>query len=542
MPRKRKLTWVRGAAGRQGRWRKKYRGKLYYFPGGKGKSDSEAYEAAVTAWEATKPRLDAAFPGAHYEAYQVAIKQWEQVLNWSRSHNDDSMTDRALEKLRRLRQAQRSRAKHAPPFEDLFESHFDSAIRFPNREEAYREFGRELEKVLRSQAPGDDLMDASYASTNSRADDKTTATIVPDPSGWDAPDELAIEKEVWRDRLDVMSRQAAHPDMSIKAHIKKFLDVQQAKVEASQITLGTLNKLQIHLSGFADWIGGDGSINSIDGQKLLNYHAHLLQQVSASIWTSSTASDHLGNVKSFVRWLWRTEAIETLPRMLDAGSRELEIGKTVASILVFTKAEIASLLAGASARTRLYILLSLNTAMTQKDIADLEYTEIDWEDGRIERKRSKTRTHANVPLVSYHLWPETLSLLSQERNPAGTGRVLINEDGGPLWDERTDINGKYAKVDNIRNAFDRLRRRLEIRKPFKSLKKTSATELAGNKEFRSVRGHFLGHAPSSLSDRHYAQAPAQLLDEAVVWLRERLDIKKTFDAIANGERARRQTK
>lgn len=77
-------------------------------------------------------------------------------------------------------------------------------------------------------------------------------------------------------------------------------------------------------------------------------------------------------------------------------------------------------------RTKLYILLMLNCGMTQKDISDLRVEEVDWQEGRIIRKRSKTSKHENVPTVSYLLWQETFRLLRQERNPESKGLVLLN--------------------------------------------------------------------------------------------------------------------
>jgi integrase len=230
-------------------------------------------------------------------------------------------------------------------------------------------------------------------------------------------------------------------------------------------------------------------------------------------------------VKSFVRWLWRTEAVAELPRIMDAGCRELEIGKSRKPIEVFTKGQIASLLKAASRRTRLYILLTLNTAMTQKDIADLDFDEVVWNAGRVIRKRSKTRKFETAPTVSYKLWPETMELLEAEKHGSGKGRVLRNRNGTPLWSESWSEGGKYHKIDNVRSSFDRLRTTLKLDKSFKCLKKTAATELAASKEYRSVRSLYLGHAPGNISDRHYAAAPNELLDEALGWLRTQLGIE-----------------
>ena len=103
MPRKHKLTWQPGANGRKGRWRKKYKGRSYYFPGGRGKSDREAYDTALEAWEKLKVRLDEEAPKPHQADYERAIVEWEFALSWSRKHGEDAMAATAMAKLDQLR-------------------------------------------------------------------------------------------------------------------------------------------------------------------------------------------------------------------------------------------------------------------------------------------------------------------------------------------------------------------------------------------------------------------------------------------------------
>jgi hypothetical protein len=103
--------------------------------------------------------------------------------------------------------------------------------------------------------------------------------------------------------------------------------------------------------------------------------------------------------------------------------------------------------------------------------------------------------------------------------------VLLNRNGGPLCSENYD-SGKYRKTDNIKNAFDRLRTKTEIKKPLISLKKTSASRIRGNEKYQSVRSLFLGQAEPRLADRHYADSPQRLLDRAIRWLRSELGIDK----------------
>ena len=43
-----------------GRWRKMYQNKFYYFPGGHGRNDKQAYKEALEAWYALKKKIDSA--------------------------------------------------------------------------------------------------------------------------------------------------------------------------------------------------------------------------------------------------------------------------------------------------------------------------------------------------------------------------------------------------------------------------------------------------------------------------------------------------
>jgi integrase len=224
------------------------------------------------------------------------------------------------------------------------------------------------------------------------------------------------------------------------------------------------------------------------------------------------------SVKAFIRWLWQIEAIPSLPRVLDGKSDVLNISPTNPAAVIFTTKEIEQALMQARARTKLFVLLMLNCGMTQKDIADLLKSEINWEQGRIVWKRSKTADSRNVPTVSYILWPETLRLLELYQDSGDSELALLNSNGAPLWAESYDDKGKYRKTDNIKNAFDRLKAKLSISKPLKSFKKSSASRLRDDERYNGVEDLFLGHATQKMSDKHYTTPPQRLLDSAICWL------------------------
>ena len=103
MPKTIKLSWQPGVGNREGRWKKFYRGKAYYFSGGNGKSDREGYDAAWAAWETLKAQIDLTAPRKHQQDYEAAIDQWEQVLAWSNRYGDKEHADQATVKLVDLR-------------------------------------------------------------------------------------------------------------------------------------------------------------------------------------------------------------------------------------------------------------------------------------------------------------------------------------------------------------------------------------------------------------------------------------------------------
>lgn len=540
MPRSVKLTWVSGAkgSGRAGRWRRKYKGKVYYFPGGTGKSDREAYDAAIDAWEKLKVKIDVTTPRKHQRDYEQCIDQWEQVLAWCNRYGDREYADQAVERLTDLRR--RFAAAKLTPLkrEDWFDANFDPIV----------VEGLDLQGIFgqnapaESQQPGPAPMSARLAVSLGMELPREPLIFTPSQETLDSLDgsRQRIARELWRDRLAVMQRKAAPEDESLHAHVQKYLKQKENDAKADQVSAGRCYALKLHLTYFEDWLGKNTSVKEIDGEVLVKFRSHLLEK-TAKKWTKTTASHYMTTVKSFVRWLWQSNAIPTLPRILDGKTKALEITKSRPRVVTFTKEEIKNLLADASDRTKLYILLMLNCGMTQKDISDLLVSEVDWAEGRIIRKRSKTADCENVPIVNYKLWPETFRLLQQERTPKSKDRVLTNSNGAPLWVEEITKDGKYRKMDNVKNAFDRLRKvekvekpskarkktsakkaeralKSTIDKPLKSLKKTSASLLRDNLQFSSLEGLFLGHAPQSMSDKHYAKVPQNLLDQAIQWL------------------------
>jgi len=529
MPRNYKLTWQPGSAGRVGRWRKKYKRRSYYFPGGRGKTDREAYETALEAWEEKKREIDASTPKPYQAEYEKEIRKWELILAWCRKHvGEEEMAELAMTKLTLLRKRLSAPKPRPIGRQDTLDGQFGSVTYLiPDKVLSPAELLGLPEKHPESNSTLPDV-DTSAATTidpvhPAREQDETnrglTFHVTDEFEGWE-PDRLQNKRKIWHDRLEVMQRSAAPPEQTVKANVDRFLAVKRADVAANELSVGRLYALQLHLSHFADWIGHETAVTEINGPRLSDYRLELLKEVEAERWSSTTAKDRMNSVTSFVRWLFEIEAIPELPRVMAGKSKALQITPAHTTITIFTRDEVTQSLTAATDRTKLYILLMLNCGMTQKDIADLLKTEVDWDDGRITRKRSKTKKRKNIPIVCYKLWPETLRLLRQEQAGTESERVLLSGNGTPLWLQDFADDGKYKKTDSIKNAFKRLNQKTKINKPLKSLKKTSASLLRNNPRFSSLESLFLGHAPRTMADKHYATVPQELLDEAISWLGE----------------------
>lgn len=515
MSRTLKLTWQAGRDGRSGRWRKKYQGKVYYFSGGRGKSDRDAYDAAVKEWELLKLKADAEAPRKHQADYEAEIKVWDQVYSWSMRHGDTSMAQIAIEKRDKLRAQLEAPVLKPLTADDRFGAVFEPAT-IPLPDDL-------LKQTANSLATGDvktihhEPITPEAARHYSQELDGST---------------FRIQKALWDDRLATQKTRTAVRSLLVDEHMKSFVGQKQQEAERGDLSLGRFNVIRLHLEQFGKWIGVDATVNEIDGPLLKKYQSHLLDVVKQRTqqkrsprgdakvprFSATTAKEHLATVKMFVRWLWEMEVIAVLPRVLGNKSNTLKITAEGTAPVIFDNAEVELLLKNATGRTKLFILLMLNCGMTQKDIADLRKSEVDLKAGRIIRKRSKTENFDSVPTVNYLLWPDTVSLLKQFQNHGDDPRALVNANGSALWAEQLDTEGKYGKTDNIRNAFSRLTSKLGLPKPLKSLKKTSSSKLRDHEKFNGLEDLFLGHAPQKMSDKHYTTAPQKLLDSAIRWL------------------------
>ena len=456
MPRKKRLElhWHKATK----RWRKRYKGKDYYFKFGKSKTDMEGYSQALEAWRKKKDELE----DNEYEPHK---RKWEEVLSVAQFHRHNTSS----EMVQQL----------SEDFVAIARERIAGRYKFPGCD-----------------APGGNAPDADE-------------TVTPP---WELPE---YRKEVSKVK-------------TVREAVDDFLGRKEAQALNGERSAGRYGSLRRCLEDFVEWYGGRKPVEEINSKTLLDWHTHLLKQIAKGM-TRAYARDHMQAVKQFIRNAWELELLE-LPRNLQ--SKDLEIRLPATKVEVFEVDELKHLLDNTNDRLRLWLLLMANCGMQQKDIADLQQAEVDWENGRLKRKRSKTGDKDSVPEVDYLLWPQTFELLTKLRSNH-PDLALTNRTGKPLWMENIK-NGKEQRTDAIRSAYFRLVRKLEIPKPkaLKLIRKTSASMLEDHDTFGRYAQYFLGQSPDSVASKHYVRPSKEQFDKAVIWLGKQYGMIK--EAAQNG--------
>jgi|GEM_PF-3196462 len=452
-----RMQWV--VSGNRRRWRKQYRKKVYHFEARKGESKAVSYARCWKLWEAKKVAIDAAEVSQH----QQMIKVFSGLLAGRASEQATGTYAEIAETIRLLQVAEAkgislpidADGQVVPPEEPAPTAPVAATVRAAR------------EKLQRYH---DELRDALRAAVRD-----------PAPPWQAAKDSLEVET-------------------SILALATRYAEVDP-----------TVNKHRLKV--FKDWADPTVDPATLNGDFWRSWHTFVLSKIETGDWSSAYGKTIFNAAKAFVSWLYsEAEVLEKEPRNL----RKLTIKTVAKAAKVYTRKRIKQYLEAAEGRTRLYLLLTLNTAMTAIDMADLQPDEVIWKTGRIIRRRSKTRSKTvNVPTVSYQLWPETFRLLREFRVDRDDV-VLLTERGTPICTRGGQSGGRS---DSVRLSFRRLNKKLGTAGAFLSLKKTSASLIDAEFDHHTAQ-LFLGHSPGTVADRNYIRGSDTRLDKPLAWLAE----------------------
>ena len=307
-----------------------------------------------------------------------------------------------------------------------------------------------------------------------------------------------MQDAIWSDRLSRHKEESSDPDRSMRHQVALWLGELKGRVEAGQFGAGEYQGQTYYSKQFVTHFGEETRIDAIDEELWAGFHRFLIGEMNRGRWTAVYAKKLHRSARTFIEHLASLKRIAGPENLHD---KRMRFTIPTREVEVFTLEETRSLMAAARDQVRLLILLALNCGMTQVDISDLRQEEVDWDAGRLRRKRSKTSHHKKAPEVEYPLWPETFGLLKRSRS-SDPDRVLVTKSGRPWVDRKT------RNTDSVRTEFDKLK----ARRPFKHLRKTSATALGGHPEFRAYAQYFLGHTPETVADTHYVRPSQEQFD------------------------------
>ena len=243
-----------------------------------------------------------------------------------------------------------------------------------------------------------------------------------------------------------------------------------AKLEGNSSEHG--HHLRMHLRHMVSILGGETSVKEIDElavQRIKQGVRELsldpgrrddTKRQNAKPWKSKTVDSILAAIRQFIRWLYRNGELNSEPRNLS----DLKVTVVRPEIKTFSPTEVKQLVEAAEGNDllSLSLLLMANCGFTQSDVADLKQSEF-VDDGRIVRKRSKTRKHANCPTVAYQLWPRTLTLLKKEMECHDHPELAIVDAAGRALKSVSVVKGKHrdklSKVDRIRDEYRKVKER-----------------------------------------------------------------------------------
>ena len=364
--------------------------------------------------------------------------------------------------------------------------------------------------------------------------------------GWSLP-------SIWQERIRQLGALASHQrklPQTVEHQVQRFLDFKEMQVRGGVLKARTWGTLAERLPIFVDWIKPGTHVATINGTTITEFYKWLLHQS----WGQERRKNIFTVARQWIRWAWRQDDVEleNLPKNID--SREfvflthldgMGIAKKTRTELLWTPDEFHHTLAIVPEDFQLYLLLMLNCGFTNIDVGTLLKSEVQLEEGRIVRQRTKTRRHEHPPVVNYKLWPRTARLLRSHLS-SDPVLALTNRAGGPLCVSKLVVeNGKtretvwcsvlrrYGTMKKPKPKTANKRPRTTQEKPklpdkqLKYLRETGSSKLRSDRRFLSLDSLYLGHSLVTIADKHYNVfdgQPYEPLDEAIEWLGKEFEI------------------
>ena len=269
--------------------------------------------------------------------------------------------------------------------------------------------------------------------------------------------------------------------------------------------------------------------------------------------SADTAHNHIRAAKNLLAWLEETDqwpGFKRWEKHFKISKLELmtedEKDEADDKDFTFTIKELATLYKAASRNNRLQMLMliALNTAMTQGEIATLKRRHFlvirsriisrgeVIEPGEFWLTKVRKKVKGKSQRGRWRLWPETETMIAdhwmwqrnKQTNYDDADYLLLSRTGKPLvWYKRGDGTVLGQRLDSVQQTWDRLLNRTPSvrRLPFKHLRKTSSQLVRdiGGKEMSEIH---LVHTDKTMG-RAYNKGDYVRLGEVLVEVRKMLN-------------------
>jgi integrase len=315
-----------------------------------------------------------------------------------------------------------------------------------------------------------------------------------------------LEDAVFLHSVKGQRRNMTSGNVSIKTLCNLYLDRQNSRVQAGELTIRHYTDQVNSLRKFVRFLGQHCMVNTITTLDLQNYKRKLQKSYNSA----NRINLHIAIVKSMFHWAKKNEVLEVIPN-IDAVSKVQLVRKNRPT---FTTEQIRKLLKASEPQMKAMILLGLNCGFGNTDCSELLWENIDFKKSRVHYPRGKTGINRDLAL-----WPETVKAL---KNLTRTNERVFNTPTGKPWVrmiETTDkaSNVKYTNNDSVGKEFSKLIKKLnlEVEKGvgFYTLRRTAATLTARSGDPFAVQ-RLLGHADLKMATT-YVQDVSEQTDRAI---------------------------
>ena len=327
--------------------------------------------------------------------------------------------------------------------------------------------------------------------------------IVDDPKGQKALDKWLDQKD---DLLAGRTPRATGEGLSVRDLCNRFLTAKRGKMEVGELTPVSFADYHSACKRIVQAFGPRRLVVDLDASDFESFRRKL-----AKGWGPVTLANEIRRIRVVFNYAVQNNLI---PQNVRYGSefkppsrRVLRRNRQAKHPRMFEASDLRKILDAANTQLKTMVLLGINAALGNSDIANLPTKAVNLKTGWLDYPRPKTGIPRRCPL-----WPETTAAIretldnrpkSKRREHAGL--LFITRCGSP-WGTREiheDEKGNVKKKtdDPVSKEFTKLLKSLKMHKPglgFYSLRHSFAT-IGGDARDQVAVNSIMGHADESMA-------------------------------------------